>query len=132
MSPADILAQLPNGMHDASITDMRVEFGRRTVILDMQFWVGDLDADEEAKREAYRVGRLVLTGVVATRIDPPDPADRGSCFSLDEGIDVHGEFGTYPGELPAPDDGLVRLWFYVENWNARMTFTARECSVEWA
>jgi len=31
----------------------------------------------------------------------------------------------------AADDGLVRLWFYVENWNARMKFTASECSLEW-
>lgn len=132
MTHADILAQLPNGMHDASISGMRVEFDRRTVTLDMEFWVGDLDADDVAKQEAYRVGRLVLTGVVAMVVEPPDPADRGSCFSLGEGINVHGEFGAYPGEPPAPNDGLVRLWFYVENWNARMKFTARECSLEWA
>ncbi len=84
MSAADILAKLPNGMHDASISNLRVEFGHKRVTLDMEFWVGDLDAEDEAKREAYRVGRLVLTGVVAMLLDPPDPADSGSCFSLDE------------------------------------------------
>jgi len=131
VSPSEILAQLPNGMHDASISQMRVEFGRGTVTLDMEFWVGDLDAEDEAQREASRLGKLVLTGVVAMLLEPPDPADKGSCFSLDEGINVHGEFGSYPGEPPAPDDGLVRLWFYVENWNARMKFTASECSLEW-
>jgi hypothetical protein len=78
LSPADILAQLPNGMHDASISDMRVEFGRRTVTLDLHFWVGDLDAENETNREAYRVGRLVLSGVVAMLVEPPDPADRAT------------------------------------------------------
>jgi hypothetical protein len=50
---------------------------------------------------------------------------------MDDGLQVHGEFGTYPGVAAAPDDGLVRLWFFVENWNRRMMFTARECSLEW-
>jgi len=71
VSPSEILAQLPNGMHDASISQMRVEFGRGTVTLDMEFWVGDLDAEDEAQREAYRLGKLVLTGVVAMLLEPP-------------------------------------------------------------
>jgi len=132
VTPDDILAQLPNGMHDASIREMRVEFGRKLVALDMDFWVGDLDSEDEEKREEYRAGRLLLTGVAAIVVEPPDPADRGSHFSPDDGLDVHGEFGTYPGDAPAADDGLVRLWFYVENWNRRMMFTARKCSLEWA
>ncbi len=132
MTPADIMAELPNGMHDASIREMRVEFGGQHITLNMDFWVGDLDSDDEEKREAYRAGKLVLTGVIAMVVEPPDPADKGSHFSPDEGLHVHGEFGTYPGDAPAPEDGLVRLWFYVSNWNTRMMFTVRECSLEWA
>lgn len=81
MTPDDILAQLPNGMHDAGISAMHVEFGGRRVTLDMEFWVGDLDSEDEQTREAHRVGRLVLDGVEAMVVDPPDPADKGSRFS---------------------------------------------------
>ena len=63
---------------------------------------------------------------------PPDRNYDLTCFSIGEGVDVHGEFVTYPGDAAAPDDGLVRLWFFVQYWNARMKFTARECSQEWA
>ena len=132
MSPADILARLPNGMHDASIREMRVQFGGRLVTLEMDFWVGNLDSVDEGEREAYRAGVLVLSGVESIVVEPPDLADRSTRFSPDTGLDVHGEFGTCPGEPPTPNDGLVRLWFYVENWNARMKFAACECSLEWA
>jgi hypothetical protein len=132
MTPDDILAQLPNGMHDASISAMHVEFGARRVTLDLEFWVGDLDSEDEQAREAHRFGRLVLDGVEAMVVDPPDPADKGSRFSPEEGIDVHGEFGTCPGDPPVPDDGKARLWFFVENWNRWMRFTARECALVWA
>jgi hypothetical protein len=98
-------------MHDASITEMHVEFGQRRVTLGMEFWVGDLDSEDEETREAHRLGKLVLNGVEAMVVDAPDQADKGSRFSPAEGLDVHGDFGAYPGEAPAPDDGLVRLWF---------------------
>lgn len=48
---------------------------------------------------------------------------------------VDGDFGVYPGEPEAPDDGLVWLWFFVSTWNSRMMFTAqgRElgCELGW-
>jgi hypothetical protein len=50
---------------------------------------------------------------------------------MDDGIYVDGDFGVYPGEPSAPDDGLVRLWFYSSTWNSRMMFTAKGCELEW-
>ena len=42
----------------------------------------------------------------------------------------NGDFGVYPGESEALDDGLVRLWFYVSTWNSRMMFIAKGCELE--
>ncbi len=42
-----------------------------------------------------------------------------------------GDFGVYPGEPEVPDDGLVRLWFFISTWNSRMMFTAKGCELEW-
>ncbi len=86
------------------------------------------DAETEEVREAMRPGMLRLTGVVSMLIDPPDP--RYHC-SMDDGIYVDGDYGVYPGEPEAPDDGLVRLWFFVSTWNSRMTFTTKGCEREW-
>jgi len=53
---ADILAgAFERPSHDATIRELRVEFGREQVALDIEFWVGDLDADSKCswlKREA--------------------------------------------------------------------------------
>ncbi len=128
MTPAAILADLPNGFHDATIRELHVEFAREQVTLEVEFWVGDLDAETEEVREATRVGQLLLTGVTSMFVEPPDPRYQ---FSMGDGIDVDGGFGPYPGDPAPPDDGLVRLWFFVSTWNARMTFTVSECVLEW-
>ncbi len=128
MTTAAIAAQLPNGFHDAVLRELHVEFAKQEVLFDFEFWVGDLDAETEEGREAMRPGMLRLTGVVSVRIEPPDPRYQ---FSMPDGVYLDADFGAYPGEPEAPDDGLVRLWFYVSTWNARMTFTAKGCELEW-
>ncbi len=50
------------------------------------------------------------------RIEPP--AARYT-FSTSRGVTVDGDLGVYPGEPEAPDDGLVRLWFYSSASNRR-------------
>ncbi len=62
------------------------------------------------------------------RIEPPDPRYK---FATARGVTVDGDFGVYPGEPEAPDDGLVRLWFYPSTWNSRLMFTAKGCELEW-
>jgi hypothetical protein len=71
---------------------------------------------------------LRLTGVVSMRIEPPDPRYQ---FATARGVTVDGDFGVYPDEPEAPDNGLVRLWFYSSTWNSRMMFTAKGCELEW-
>lgn len=123
-----VVAGLPNGFHDAELRELVVLYARQEVQLRCDFWIGDLNATIEEDREATRSGLLRLTGVMSMVIEPPA---MGYPFAIDGGVDVDGGFGVYPGDPPAPDDGLVRLWFYVSTWNARMMFAAKECALEW-
>lgn len=120
--------ELPNGFHDAVLLNLHVNFLKREVRLGFNFWVGDLESGSEDAREAIRGGSLRLIGALSMSIDPPDPQ---YAFSAPNGVVVDGDFGAYPGEPEAPMDGLVRLWFYASTWNAKMTFTARECELSW-
>ena len=130
MSPAEILAQLPNGLHDAFVRELRTDFAGAQAWLVIDFWVGDMAAPEGAAREARHRGTLTLAGLSSMTIEPPDLA---YSFTRDgDGLWVDGDFGAYPGEPAPPEDGLVRLWFFVQTWNARMLFTARACRLEWA
>jgi hypothetical protein len=127
--PATVTAQLPNAFHDAFIRELDIDFASAGASLVVDLWVGDLHAKDEALREARRRGTLTLMGLLSVRIEPPH-ADYA--FTRDgHGIWVDGDFGAYPGEPAPPDDGLVRLWFFVQTWNARMTFTAKACGLEW-
>ncbi len=128
VTPADIDAALPNGFHDAMLRELHVEFARKELRLVFDFLVGVPEAETDEGREAMRPGLLRLGGVTSMRVEPPD-ARYG--FTAAGGVFVDGGFGAYPGEPEPPDDGLVRLWLFVSTWNARMTFTARECALEW-
>lgn len=106
MTTAAITARLPNGFHDALLRELHLEFAGQEVRFEFDFWVGDLDAETEEAREAMRPGVLRLTGVTSVLIEPPDPR---YTFATAGGGRVDGDFGVYPGEPEAPDDGLVRL-----------------------
>ena len=129
VTPADIEAALPNGFHDAVLRELHVEFARKDLRLVFDFLVGDPEAETDEGREAMRPGLVRLGGVTSMRVGTPDPRYG---FTAAGGVLVDGGFGVYPGEPLPPDDALVRLWLFVSTWNARMTFTARECALEWA
>ncbi|SRR6266581_8878491 len=122
--------ELPNGFHDARLLELRVDFVRAEVRLAIRFVIGVPEADTEDAREAMRPGTVTLTGVSSMRIEPPDSRNTYT-FSHRNGVMVDGDFGPYPGDPVPPDDGLVRLWFFVSTWNARMTFTAKSCELAW-
>ena len=124
---ADVV-KLPNGFHDAFLVEVRLNLPAQTVEMDFDFWVGSMDAPAGPEREAMRRGVLRLDGVSAVVVEPPHP-DYG--FSNAEGACVDGGFGGYPGDAAPPDDGLVRVWFYVNTWNSRMMFTAKSHSLAW-
>lgn len=128
MTPDAIIAQLPNGFHDAVLQELGVDFAKAEARLKFEFLVGMPDAETEEEREAMRPGVLWLMGVTSTTIEPPSA---GYQFSEGEGVYVDGGFGAYPDDPAPPDDGLVRLWLYISTWDARMMFTAKGSEVEW-
>ena len=128
MTPSELLTTLPNGLHDAFLRDLRLDFRRGEARLHLEFWVGDLEAPDESLRETRRAGILLLSGLASVTTEPPGPDHP---FSDEDGLWVDGDFGGYPGDPPPPDDGLIRLWLFVQTWNARMTFTCTGLALSW-
>jgi hypothetical protein len=123
-----VRAGLPNGFHDAFLLMISLDLVAAEVQLAMRLSVGDPDAPTKAGQNATRSGRLRLRGLVSATVEPPDPRYK---VATDKGAAVDGDFGAYPGDATPPDDGLVRLWFYVSTWNSRILFTAKSCELEW-
>lgn len=120
--------KLPNSFHDAFLVEVQLNLPAQTVEMVFDFWVGSTDAPAGPEREAMRRGVLRLAGVSAVVIEPPHPDCK---FTSANGAKVDGGFGGYPGDPAPPDDGLVRLWFYVNTWNSRMMFTAKSFALSW-
>ena len=53
MTFEDLTCDLPNGLHDAELLSVNHDLLNRTVILDMDVWIGTM-ADPPERRERYR------------------------------------------------------------------------------
>ena len=62
---------LPNGLHDAEVVRISVDYELRILALDVDVWVGDMDEAPE-KREAYRKGLIEISGLLFLAMEPPD------------------------------------------------------------
>ena len=73
----DELAQtLPNGFHDSRLASIRIDYDRRELTLDIEVWIGDMNAEELASRETHRPAVLTLYGLEFCAIESPDPGSR--------------------------------------------------------
>jgi hypothetical protein len=64
---------LPNGLHDAFVKTVLLDFTARTAVLDVSLWVGDIESGSEDERERRRSATITLHGLQFFVIDPPDP-----------------------------------------------------------
>lgn len=105
-------------LHDAELLGLSVDYERGTLELRLNLWVGT-----EEDREAYRPGRMVVSGLQFLVIEPPAegcaPEDHGapSIASAGEGVPPTTAW-SFPLEKPA----AVMLWLYVSTWNSFIRF----------
>ena len=60
MTLDELLHTLPNGLHDAMVHSITVDYSKQQASFDISVWVGDLDSKDEEAREAYRDGELQI------------------------------------------------------------------------
>ena len=63
---------LPNGLHDAEIHGIAIDYAERRVTFDLAVWVGKME-DPPERREAYKSGRIEVSGLLFIVMEPPDP-----------------------------------------------------------
>ena len=66
MNLFELAESLPNGLHDAELRSVSIDYLERTAILELEIWVDDKDI-----LEIYRPARITLTGLVYFAIEPP-------------------------------------------------------------
>ncbi len=128
MTLDELDALLPNGLHDAKLGTVAIDFAERTVRLDLDIWVGD---DEE--REAYRRAQVILSGLLFWVSDPPDPS-----YSITSPGPLRIEVGPLTDKLPEKQPALPSVppdafanWLYVRDWNTFIYVAAKDASLTW-
>jgi hypothetical protein len=121
---------LPNGLHDSEVQRVAIDYEQRTLILELAVWVGDMN-DPPERREAYKSGRIKISGLIFFVAEPPDPKYpfRDSAELTIDGGDMSENLDR---ELlkSLPGDAFFRsLW--VNEWNAFIHIAARDSEIAW-
>jgi hypothetical protein len=120
MTLEELSRELPNGFHDAKVLTLAFDLVARTATIDLELWVGD---------ETLRPARLELRGVAYFVVDAPDPAypyaEAGPIT-----VDLCDPDST--SRLPPTRSGDFAARFFVSEWNAFLSVSARESALRWA
>lgn len=131
MTLDEVERDLVNGLHDAALERLTIDYSQKCLTMELQVWLGDPDADTLAGRELMKPAKITLSGLAFCIIDPPDSRypfeDRGP-LQIDVGT---GEPSTAPGaHPPVPTDAFL-AWIFVTGWNAFIRVAARSAELEW-
>ena len=122
----DSEAALPNGLHDARLLRLTVDYTTSHVAMALDVLINDL------RTPKYREGILDLTGVHCLVVDPPD-ASAALSSSRPSRIDTgSGQPNTSVIDLPSVPPGHFLQWFFVTDWNAFIRVMAKSADFRWA
>jgi hypothetical protein len=128
----ELLGSLPNGLHDAQLTAIAVDYGRAEVIASVV--VDFSDPDEPGTEGLARSARLVFTGVSCLVVDPPDmdaPEQTHALLAVNR-IDADtGQPRRAPLLVLRPPDGGFLCWLYLSSLNGFIRIGALGVRVEW-
>jgi len=120
---------LPNRFHDSEIRTILVDCAQRTATLERSV-VGDLDAPPE-KREVYKEATLVVSGVLLSVLEPPQP---DYPFSEARGLRVDSCDASRSLDraliAKLPTNSFFRS-FFVNQWNAFIHIAGRNAEIAW-
>jgi len=129
MTLAELEISLPNGLHDAELIGIRVDYATRQAVLSVNVDIGKSDDGDLQTHESYRGARIRFFGVQFVVIDPPAAAYSSGLSMIDTGS---GEPRTSPCRLPPIPDDCFLCWVFVTEWNSFIRISAHDVALEWA
>jgi hypothetical protein len=132
MSIDELERTLPNGLHDAFVSGINLDYVERRAELKIDVWVGDLHAAPGQERERRRSGVLEISGLLYFAIEPPDPTypfARPEPLWVDVGSSTEWPSpSTLPRELP---EGAFTFLLFVQQWNSSIRVAASSVTLRW-
>jgi hypothetical protein len=129
MTFRQLIASLPNGLHDAELRRFEMDYVRRRLQLDLSLWIGDMRRPGD--REIYRPPHLNLDEVAFLIIEPPDakrPSLESGAIRIDPG---EGQPPQSKSKIPGAPANTSIVWVYLEEPNKFLLFAAGDAWLEW-
>jgi hypothetical protein len=122
------LEKLPNGLHDADVEGITVDYAQRKVIFDLAVWVGRTE-DTPERREAFKKERMEISGLLFLVMEPRTQNTHSRHGLTIDGCDMSkNNSGKLLESLPA-DSFLRSLW--VNEWNVFIHIAANSAALVW-
>jgi hypothetical protein len=117
------LSALPNGLHDASLFGLKVDYEGEDPRVVLRI---DVDLSDENDEGGRRVGLMTFDKVAYVAIDPP--ARR---FRLDEPMEIDYQRGGQPDATLGLGPDYILHTFYLGPLNAYLRIAAAPPRFEW-
>jgi hypothetical protein len=129
MTLEELEGSLPNGLHDAEVRRISIDYAHRKVTLELAVWIGKME-DPPHRREAYRDGRIEISGLLFMVIEPPDPKYPFTKPGITiDGCDMSKNITNQLLECLPADAFFRSLW--VSQWNAFVHIAAGSAAIVW-
>ena len=128
MTIEEVVDQTPNGLHDAYLLKVNVDYRERTLRLDLNWLIGTPPGETDEEREGYREGALFVHGLQYLVVESP-----ASVEGYEEPSYIDG-FVTRPQDiertsLPPISKTAFRYSIFVGEWNSFIHFAGTSAEV---
>lgn len=118
MTMKELEYQTPNGLHDADLLGLSVDYVKQTLTLDLNLWIGSLDGKTDEEREGRREAQIIVRKLKYCIIEPPD---RDGAIGEIDGFETPAHDIERLGLSPVGAE-TFRHSIYVDGWNSFIHF----------
>lgn len=121
----------PNGLHDAELRGLEIDYVRAEAVV--RVGVDMRDLNDEADGPSHKAADLLFSGVALFIVEVPQSSDYerdhlSDYLRIDAGI---GQPSTAPITLPPIPADCFLCWIFVSGWNSFIRIAARDVTVKW-
>jgi|ERR1700733_3301866 hypothetical protein len=127
MTIEEVLHRTQNGLHDAYLLNISVNYRECVLRIDLNWWAGDLHSEIEEVREAYREGSLIISGLQYFVSESPATAYSPGASYID-GYVTRADDVTRMS-LPDLSSEASRYSIFVGDWNSCIHFAGTSAEV---
>lgn len=128
MTLGELENTLPNGLHDAELVAIQIDYSASEAIVVVNVDISDSDNLRDGEPE-YREARLRFLGLQFAAIDPPASPDfRGGLSLISVGT---GQPATAPSSVPPVAADRFLCWIFIVDSNSFVRIAARSVELHW-